>query len=203
MAMLCCYSVTPHLRGRPVLQAVYGAESCTSCRSGTCRIPVADSYRSRWAVRTTKSFLPNSSPRSLLSGEETSTSAWVDWQSGISSLGYRMPNVRTAFSIFIEQTASSLDTSGGTERNEIYDTGCTEQQTDDGYRLTYGGLDYLALRTFSRRQPASVASVGKKMAVGKEGDIYVVKGEEGDSRVLKMHRYVWPLRNRDRSMHWW
>jgi RIO-like serine/threonine protein kinase len=37
--------------------------------------------------------------------------------------------------------------------------------------------------------------VGKKMAVGKEGDIYVVKDEAGDSRVLKMHRYVASLRH--------
>lgn len=59
---------------------------------------------------------------------------------------------------------------------------------DDGYRLTYGGLDYLALRTFSRRKPPSVASVGKKIGVGKESDIYVVKDEERDSRVLKLHR---------------
>ena len=28
------------------------------------------------------------------------------------------------------------------------------------------------------------------MAVGKEGDIYVVKDDAGDSRVLKMHRCV-------------
>lgn len=59
---------------------------------------------------------------------------------------------------------------------------------DDGYRLTYGGLDYLALRTFSRRKPASVSSVGKKIGVGKESDIYLVKDDVQDSRVLKMHR---------------
>ena len=31
------------------------------------------------------------------------------------------------------------------------------------------------------------------MAVGKEGDIYVVKDDAGDSRVLKMHRCVLSL----------
>ncbi|WVQ70804.1 hypothetical protein IAR50_000326 [Cryptococcus sp. DSM 104548] len=58
----------------------------------------------------------------------------------------------------------------------------------DGYRLTYGGLDYLSLRTFSRRKLPSVHSVGNKIGVGKESDIYVVASEEGEKRVLKLHR---------------
>ncbi|TYJ53897.1 hypothetical protein B9479_005446 [Cryptococcus floricola] len=58
----------------------------------------------------------------------------------------------------------------------------------DGYRLTYGGLDYLSLRTFSRRKLPSVHSVGSKIGVGKESDIYVVASEEGEKRVLKLHR---------------
>ncbi|KAK8850692.1 hypothetical protein IAR55_004612 [Kwoniella newhampshirensis] len=58
----------------------------------------------------------------------------------------------------------------------------------DGYRLTYGGLDYLSLRTFSRRKPASVHSVGNKIGVGKESDIYIVADETGEKRVLKLHR---------------
>lgn len=58
----------------------------------------------------------------------------------------------------------------------------------DGYRLTYGGLDYLALRTFVKRKPPSCASVGKKVGVGKESDIYVVKDEAGEKRILKLHR---------------
>jgi RIO kinase 2 len=60
--------------------------------------------------------------------------------------------------------------------------------TDEGFRLTYGGLDWLSLRTFSKRKPASVAAVGNKIGVGKESDIYVVKGEDGVERVLKLHR---------------
>ncbi|KAJ9098746.1 hypothetical protein QFC21_004394 [Naganishia friedmannii] len=44
----------------------------------------------------------------------------------------------------------------------------------DGYRLTYGGLDYLALKTYSKR--STVTSVGQQVGVGKEGDIYIVKG---------------------------
>lgn len=58
--------------------------------------------------------------------------------------------------------------------------------------MTYGGLDWLSLRTFSKRTPASVAAVGNKIGVGKESDIYVVKGEDGVERVLKLHRYVPP-----------
>ncbi|ORX40854.1 RIO1 family-domain-containing protein [Kockovaella imperatae] len=58
----------------------------------------------------------------------------------------------------------------------------------DGYRLTYGGLDYLALKTFSRRKPATVAGVGTKIGVGKESDIHLVQDEAGKERVLKMHR---------------
>ena len=36
----------------------------------------------------------------------------------------------------------------------------------DGYRLTYGGYDYLALKTLSKR--GSVYSVGNQIGVGKE-----------------------------------
>ncbi|KAK6906275.1 hypothetical protein I203_100260 [Kwoniella mangroviensis CBS 8507] len=58
----------------------------------------------------------------------------------------------------------------------------------DGYRLTYGGLDYLALRTFSRRKLPSVHSVGTRVGVGKESDIMMVADESGEKRILKMHR---------------
>ena len=37
---------------------------------------------------------------------------------------------------------------------------------DDGYRLTYGGYDYLAMRAMSKRD--SVYSVGNQIGVGKE-----------------------------------
>ena len=37
---------------------------------------------------------------------------------------------------------------------------------DDGYRLTYGGYDYLAIRTLSKRD--TVHSVGNQIGVGKE-----------------------------------
>ncbi|KAG0303381.1 hypothetical protein BGZ98_006715 [Dissophora globulifera] len=56
----------------------------------------------------------------------------------------------------------------------------------DGYRLTYGGYDYLALRTFCQRD--SVYSVGNQIGVGKESDIYIVANEEERQMVLKIQR---------------
>ncbi|KZT40090.1 RIO1-domain-containing protein [Sistotremastrum suecicum HHB10207 ss-3] len=56
----------------------------------------------------------------------------------------------------------------------------------DGYRLTYGGYDYLAMRALSKRN--SIHSVGNQIGVGKESDIYVVADEEGKQMVLKLHR---------------
>lgn len=74
---------------------------------------------------------------------------------------------------------------------------------DDGYRLTYGGYDYLAIRAMSKRD--SVYSIGNQIGVGKESgrlsphigtdllltdcpDIYVVANEAGEQMVLKIHR---------------
>ncbi|KAG2177845.1 hypothetical protein INT43_003092 [Umbelopsis isabellina] len=56
----------------------------------------------------------------------------------------------------------------------------------DGYRLTYGGYDYLALKTFSKR--GSVYSVGNQIGVGKESDIYIVANEDDEQLVLKLQR---------------
>jgi RIO kinase 2 len=56
----------------------------------------------------------------------------------------------------------------------------------DGYRLTYGGLDYLALHTHATRK--DVYSVGNRIGVGKESDIMVVADHTGTQRVLKIHR---------------
>jgi RIO kinase 2 len=56
----------------------------------------------------------------------------------------------------------------------------------DGYRLTYGGLDYLALNQYRKRK--DVYSVGNQIGVGKESDIFVVADEKGVQRVLKIHR---------------
>ncbi|CAE6449503.1 unnamed protein product [Rhizoctonia solani] len=56
----------------------------------------------------------------------------------------------------------------------------------DGYRLTYGGYDYLALRAFSKRD--TIHAVGNQVGVGKESDIYVASDTDGNQMVLKIHR---------------
>lgn len=56
----------------------------------------------------------------------------------------------------------------------------------DGYRLTYGGLDYLALHTHTKS--STVFSVGNQIGVGKESDIFVCASAEGRQLVLKIHR---------------
>lgn len=56
----------------------------------------------------------------------------------------------------------------------------------DGYRLTYGGYDYLALKAFAKR--GTVYSVGNQIGVGKESDIYLVADEEDNQHVLKLQR---------------
>ncbi|KAI1192153.1 Rio2, N-terminal-domain-containing protein [Nemania serpens] len=56
----------------------------------------------------------------------------------------------------------------------------------DGYRLTYGGLDYLALHTYASQR--AVYSVGNRVGVGKESDILLVADDAGVQRILKVHR---------------
>ncbi|KAK4156542.1 RIO1 family-domain-containing protein [Chaetomidium leptoderma] len=56
----------------------------------------------------------------------------------------------------------------------------------DGYRLSYGGLDYLALHTHSARN--HIYSVGTRIGVGKESDIMIVADDKGTQKVLKIHR---------------
>src|ERR1700743_2300879 len=56
----------------------------------------------------------------------------------------------------------------------------------DGYRLTYGGLDYLALHSLQKNN--TIYSVGNQIGVGKESDIFVVSDEKGEQCVLKIHR---------------
>lgn len=56
----------------------------------------------------------------------------------------------------------------------------------DGYRLTYGGLDYLALHTYSSKK--QIYSVGSRVGVGKESDIMMVADDKGQQKILKIHR---------------
>ena len=60
--------------------------------------------------------------------------------------------------------------------------------TDDGYRLTNLGYDYLALKTLVKRDV--VHSFGNQIGVGKESDVYVVGTESGEQLCLKIHRYI-------------
>ena len=53
------------------------------------------------------------------------------------------------------------------EPEEIFDhLHVAGTRQDDGYRLTYGGYDYLAIRAMSKRD--SVYSIGNQIGVGKE-----------------------------------
>ena len=56
----------------------------------------------------------------------------------------------------------------------------------DGYKLTYLGYDYLALRAMMKR--GNIVSVGRRIGVGKESDIYLVQNEEGETLALKLQR---------------
>ncbi|KAK6492488.1 serine/threonine-protein kinase RIO2-like [Huso huso] len=55
-----------------------------------------------------------------------------------------------------------------------------------GYRLSYGGYDYLALKTMSSRD--TLDSVGNQMGVGKESDIYIVANAKQEQFALKLQR---------------
>lgn len=55
-----------------------------------------------------------------------------------------------------------------------------------GYRLTYNGYDFLALKTLTGRD--AVLSVGNKIGVGKESDIYIGADADGAELCLKLHR---------------
>ncbi|MEW5302812.1 MAG: hypothetical protein WDW36_005558 [Sanguina aurantia] len=56
----------------------------------------------------------------------------------------------------------------------------------DGYRLTYMGYDFLAIKTMCNR--GHICGVGRQIGVGKESDIYEVMNEEGEVFALKLHR---------------
>lgn len=56
----------------------------------------------------------------------------------------------------------------------------------DGYRLTYNGFDYMAIKTMLNRD--TVYSIGNTIGVGKESDIYKVSDKSGTTKVMKIHR---------------
>ena len=61
-----------------------------------------------------------------------------------------------------------------------------ENQSFDGYRLTYQGYDILALKTLLQRNV--IVSVGAQIGVGKESDIFEAKDEHDNELVIKIHR---------------
>ncbi|CAO2813351.1 unnamed protein product [Amaranthus hypochondriacus] len=56
----------------------------------------------------------------------------------------------------------------------------------DGFRLTYLGYDFLAIKTLVNRGVFS--SVGRQIGVGKESDIFEVANEDGTIMAMKLHR---------------
>eukprot|EP00466_Bigelowiella_natans_P008172 jgi/Bigna1/92478/estExt_fgenesh1_pm.C_260019 len=56
----------------------------------------------------------------------------------------------------------------------------------DGYRLTYRGYDFLALKAFKAR--GKIKAVGSQIGVGKESDIFVVLLHDDTEAILKIHR---------------
>uniref|UniRef100_A0A803KRP5 Serine/threonine-protein kinase RIO2 n=1 Tax=Chenopodium quinoa TaxID=63459 RepID=A0A803KRP5_CHEQI len=56
----------------------------------------------------------------------------------------------------------------------------------DGFRLTYLGYDFLAIKTLVNRGVFS--AVGRQIGVGKESDIFEVSNEDGTIMAMKLHR---------------
>lgn len=56
----------------------------------------------------------------------------------------------------------------------------------DGFRLTYLGYDFLAIKTLVNR--GVFTSVGRQIGVGKESDIFEVATEDGTVLAMKLHR---------------
>jgi RIO kinase 2 len=56
----------------------------------------------------------------------------------------------------------------------------------DGYRLTYLGYDFLAIKTMVNK--GVFVAVGRQIGVGKESDIFEVATEDGTVLAMKLHR---------------
>jgi RIO-like serine/threonine protein kinase len=63
---------------------------------------------------------------------------------------------------------------------------------DDGYRLTYGGYDFLAMRAMSKRD--TMHSVGNQIGVGKESGTHLSPAVS--SRIDEYSRYLYCRRRR-------
>ncbi|RRT60495.1 hypothetical protein B296_00015053 [Ensete ventricosum] len=67
-----------------------------------------------------------------------------------------------------------------------HDSSKCEYTRNDGFRLTYLGYDFLAIKALVNR--GVVAAVGRQIGVGKESDIFEVAAEDGTIMVMKLHR---------------
>ena len=56
----------------------------------------------------------------------------------------------------------------------------------EGYRLTYSGYDFLALRLFLKK--GVIVGLGRQIGVGKESDIYLAVRADGTEIAIKFHR---------------
>merc|ERR1719335_2082652 len=56
----------------------------------------------------------------------------------------------------------------------------------DGYRLTYHGFDFLALRALVAR--GTIVGIGRRIGVGKESDVHCAQGPNGEVYAVKLHR---------------
>lgn len=56
----------------------------------------------------------------------------------------------------------------------------------EGYKLAYGGYDYMALRTFANRE--TLTCVGHQIGMGKESDIFLGSDPNNSHLVLKIQR---------------
>ena len=61
-----------------------------------------------------------------------------------------------------------------------------ETKKYSGYRLTYAGYDYLALKAMVNR--GTISGVGRRIGVGKESDIHECINDKGEIMALKIHR---------------
>jgi RIO kinase 2 len=74
----------------------------------------------------------------------------------------------------------------------------TDAPLDDGYRLTYGGYDFLAIRALSKRD--SMYSVGNQIGVGKESGLLFLLF---DNRLILMsHHKISILSQTPRDVKW-
>lgn len=56
----------------------------------------------------------------------------------------------------------------------------------NGYALTHTGYDYLAINSLRKR--GVITALGSRIGVGKEADVYMAQGPEGESLVIKLHK---------------